>query len=105
MTRRRAVKRYVYSSAKKQKVTIGRNEACDICFLNRKEISSIHCKFIFENGTWMLYEGGEKPSMNGTWLYFKEPQEIKDRMFLKTGNVSFETKIFMSEQEQMDSGV
>lgn len=80
-------------------MTLGRNETCDIAFLNRKEISSVHCTVAFENGKWVLHDGGDRASINGTWLYAKDVQEIKDRMFLKTGNISFETKIYLREEE------
>lgn len=59
----------VYNKEKK-KITIGRDNQCDIILPKEKGISRFQCSFEFDdrNNNWTLMDGNKKESMNGTWL-------------------------------------
>ena len=54
----------------KKKITIGRDNQCDIILPKEKGISRFQCSFEFDdrNNNWTLMDGNKKKSMNGTWL-------------------------------------
>ena len=50
-------------------ITIGRSVKCRLSFENEKSISRVQCylHYDLECNIWMLKDGLDKPSMNGTW--------------------------------------
>ena len=64
-----SVKPYIVLKAEENRCyKIGRNNLTDIS-INLKDISRLHCKVQYTNGTWFIEDGKDnKHSSNGTWI-------------------------------------
>ena len=77
---------------------------CDI-FLNDMILSKRHCSFQFvwtsQEGTnksdtlgyWVLRDGHNTPSLNGTWLYLADDTPITNKMVFKASEILFEATV------------
>ncbi|CAD8211847.1 unnamed protein product [Paramecium octaurelia] len=81
---------YILSSKNYLPVTIGRNIDCLIRYYDDVLLSKYQCTILFD-GQWKIIDGIEgKSSTNGTWLYLKDEQILKENMLLKTNNTIME---------------
>ena len=95
------MKSYVFSSQDKKRVVIGRETNCDIVFENNKNISKIHCTFYYKSADnkWVIKDGGDKKSLNGTYIMPRHSYELKDGCEIKTlANSKFKIKFVYKKQ-------
>jgi len=74
--------------------TLGRSRNCDIVF-KESNTSRYQCTFIFENGTWFIYDGKPGgPSTNGVWILANKYVQIKNGLIFKTGLSTFTARVY-----------
>ena len=68
------------------KITIGRNKNCSISFAKNKNFSQVHSCVAYDKAksSWVITDGGDVPSLNGTWLMLKHSYEIRNECVFKT---------------------
>jgi hypothetical protein len=68
------------------KITIGRNKNCSISFSKNKNFSQVHSCITYDKTkcSWVITDGGDVPSLNGTWLMLKHSYEIRNECVFKT---------------------
>ena len=83
---------------------LGRVDDCDI-FLSDAILSKRHCSFQFiwnsqectkktdTLGYWVLKDGHNSPSLNGTWVYLAEDTRITNKMTFKSSEILFEATV------------
>lgn len=74
------------------KVTIGRDKNCTISFSINKNLSKVNTTIFFNSDekSWYVSDGGELPSLNGTWIMLRHSYEIYDGLeFKAVGNSKF----------------
>ena len=95
------MKTYTFNSKNKKKVILGRDKNCDIVFINDKNMSKIHCTFYYNshNKKWFLRDGGNKDSLNGTYIMPRHSYELTDGCEIRTiTNSKFKVKLIFKKQ-------
>jgi len=73
---------------------LGRSRNCDI-IINETNTSRYQCTFIYENGTWFVYDGKPGgPSTNGVWILANKSVQIKNGLIFKTGLSTFTARVY-----------
>ena len=87
--------------SEQRKHVLGRVDDCDI-YLSDQILSKRHCSFQFvwnssdditksdTLGYWVLRDGFNSPSLNGTWVYLSEDTKITNKMVFKASEILFE---------------
>ena len=72
-------------------VIVGRSENCQVKVFG-KNISRIQCSFIYEDG-WILKDGYEEVSRNGTWFMPIDKTEVINGMIFNVNKIIFSVNI------------
>ena len=67
-------------------ITIGRDKNCTISFPNNKSFSKVNTTVFYSKAKkgWVVNDGGEAPSTNGTWVMLRHSFELYDGCEFKT---------------------
>ena len=67
-------------------ITIGRDRNCSISFPSNKAFSKVNTTINYSKskGGWIVNDGGESPSTNGTWIMLRHSFELNDGCEFKT---------------------
>lgn len=86
---------YSYAFNKKQinKILIGKNDNCDIV-INDNLLDDIHCIIEYKKGQgWVIQDGSDKKSENGTWLSLSEETKIFEGMIIQSNQNIYQCHI------------
>jgi len=72
-------------------VLIGRSETCQVKVFG-KNISRVQCSFLYEDG-WVLKDGYEEVSRNGTWFMPIEKTEVFNGMVFNVNKIIFSVNV------------
>jgi hypothetical protein len=76
-------------------LTIGRNKQCNVAFPDDKSFSRVHCNIVYDISfkMWIVRDGQDRPSTNGTWLYAQHSYEIQNGTVFRVHNSVFKLTI------------
>lgn len=72
-------------------ITVGRSETCSVKIFG-KNISRVQCTFYYEQG-WVVKDGGNSASLNGTWFMPIDQTEVVDGMIFNANKTIFSVKL------------
>ena len=78
--------KYIYNPLATKKITIGKDEKCNIVIRNDKELSLIHCTIEYDDKRkmWNVQDGSNiKESKTGTWISSADSYAISDGFEIK----------------------
>ena len=84
----------IFDGNKQKLVTIGRHKECDFSFPKDKSFSRYQTSFEYDDNKkeWSIYDGKDKDSTNGTWIFGTHSFKIKDEMIIEVLNSKIKIK-------------
>ena len=84
----------IFDGNKQKFVTIGRHKECDFPFPKDKSFSRYQTSFEYDENKkeWSIYDGKDKDSTNGTWIFGTHSFKIKDEMIIEVLNSKIKIK-------------
>ena len=84
---------YAFNQKQTRKISIGKSENC-IIVLNDNLLDDIHCIVEYKkNQGWIIKDGYDKKTENGTWLCLSEETEIFEGMIIQSNQNIYECHI------------